>query len=315
MAREKKTAAEIMAAGHARAEQARVNMEATSARAEVAAAEQGASLPATYVPPSEGLRAAAPAVTLWGALFSARALGPRRSRLQREELAQAGGYGLLYTGEPLDQGDLDVFLAVLHLAHRTPVGTPVTLGGGALLAALGLADNTGAARDGKGGEGSRERVERRLMRLKESTVWLRGPRGELDGISLLTRATRGRRGEAWRVTLSPDLPGLYLAGVAGVDLRVRAGLHKRPLAQWLHAWLCSHHGAPYACRLDTLRRLSGSNTGEQKKFNQLLDRALLALDQALRDAGAGSLEWDRGPALLSCRVLRGPRPIAREVSE
>ncbi len=58
---------------------------------------------------------------LRSALFGAIKKGPRRY-LSRERIASLEGVEILYTGERLDQGDLDVWQAVLHIARLQGLG-------------------------------------------------------------------------------------------------------------------------------------------------------------------------------------------------
>lgn len=286
--RGKRTVAEIFAGAHARTE-------AALARMEVAAANEFASAPAVYAPQSEGDRAAAPAALLWGSLFAALPRGPRAT-LKLACLAQAGMLSLHYTGERLGQDDLDVFLALLHLAQNQPLGAGVHIAGGELLSELGLQDSGGQARV-DGGAGARDRLEASLRRLAGALIELRGERGEVLMGHLVDSARRGRHGEAWRVTLARELAPAFGHALAGVDLRVRRALRGKPLAGWLHAWLSSHGGQPKPHRLDTLRSLCGS-TSAPKEFRRKLERALVALESAERDAGSG-LSWSIGDGSLT----------------
>lgn len=295
MASKTKTRAEIEASIRARAAAAEARSELKRISEEVVVAQH--PLPAAYAPVSEGQRAAAPAALLWGALFAALPRGPR-AQLRRVKLMQAGELGLHYTGERLGQDDLDVFLALLHLAHDSPLGEAVQLGGTQLLGALGLTDS---------GD-SRARLEERLHRLAAALIELRGVRGDVLMGHLVASARRGRNGAAWRVTLARELLPAFGPGIAGVDLRVRAALHGRPLAQWLHAWLSSHGGAPRPHGLTRLRELSGSacRPGE---FRRVLERALRALDAAHLSLGMGRLHWEIRSGLLQARRGLADQPI------
>lgn len=71
---------------------------------------------------------ACPSSVLRSALFGIVRRG-RRKALERAILATWEGVTLRYTGWRLDQGDLDVWLAALHLAreHNLGVRVPVTV--------------------------------------------------------------------------------------------------------------------------------------------------------------------------------------------
>lgn len=296
MARENKTATEILAAGKARADQARLNLlaasEATRASAEVAAAQ--ACHPVVCVPASEGDRAVMPAPLAWGALFAALPRG-ERPMLRRACLATAGKLSLHFTGVRLGQDDLDVLLVLLHVSQAKPLGTTVYVQGGDLLALLGLEDSGGVAR-GAGGAGARDRLEESLRRLTGALVELKEEGGAVLMGHLVDRAERGRAGKDWEVRLSPDLAPAVAGRIGGIDIRVRRALRGKPLAAWLHAWISSHGGAPHPTSVSKLWELSGSQA-EQKEFARKLVRALGSLKKALPAS-----TWQIMAGVLTCRA-------------
>ena len=72
---------------------------------------------------SEGSRCA-PNLLLRAALFAALGDAPRRF-VDRVELATNANSKLIYTGVQLDQGDLDLWLNMLHIARLQPMGNQV----------------------------------------------------------------------------------------------------------------------------------------------------------------------------------------------
>ncbi len=63
-----------------------------------------------------------PNVALRSALFGAISKG-HRPYLERVEINALGGISILYTGALLDQGDLDLWETVLHLARMQELGS------------------------------------------------------------------------------------------------------------------------------------------------------------------------------------------------
>lgn len=95
-----------------------------------------------------------PNIALRSALFGAIGKGSRRY-LEREKIFAQTGITILYTGAQLDQGDLDVWETVLHLARVQPIGQECNITAYRLLQLLALTD-TGA---------NRKTLKRRLSRL------------------------------------------------------------------------------------------------------------------------------------------------------
>ena len=277
-----------------------VKSEEARVRIEVAGAAIAATLPVVFAPRSEGDRVVAPSPLLWGSLFSVL---PRDKRpcLKNACLGQAGDLLLHFSGERLGQDDLDVFLALLHLAQGVPLGNPVQIVGGALLRQLGLTD-TGGRAGPAGGNGSRDRLEASLWRLASAMIQIRGGRGEVFMGHLLASAERGRYGEAWRVTLARELAPAFSIGLAGLDLRARRALRGKPLAGWLHAWMSSHGHAPHPHSLSKLRVLSGC-TSTPKEFRRLLAKSLQVLDRVHKDFGEVGLKWSIQAGTLAVRRM------------
>jgi hypothetical protein len=78
----------------------------------------------------------APNDILRSALFAA-IQGKGRAFLKQRLIVAYDGNQIKYTGEQLDQSDLDVWEHVLHLARQHPLGTVCQFKGGAFLKAIG----------------------------------------------------------------------------------------------------------------------------------------------------------------------------------
>jgi hypothetical protein len=291
----KKTPSDILAAGHARAEQARVNMlvaaEATSVSAEVAAAEEAAAATCAPRPPHSDARIA-PNSVLRSALFAALPRDQKqRALLRRSPVASLQGISVNYTGYQLDQRDLDLWLTILHLHDGRRLGELIELSSYQLLKALGVGDS---------GE-TREDLAASLERLHAGQVVIRQGKGIYMG-HLLDEAARREDGAGWRVRLSPRMVEILgPADWTGLDWPVRRELRGKPLAQWLHGYLSSHDQA-HALRPDTLRELSGSRAAP-RSFATSLRRALSALATAAAKHGR-PFSW----SLPAGGLLKASRP-------
>ena len=73
----------------------------------------------------------------------------------------------LFTGERLDQSDLDVWLAIKHLCSRVPLGGEAAFSAPELFRLLGKSD----------GQANREALKRSLQRMFEASVSLEAPSG------------------------------------------------------------------------------------------------------------------------------------------
>ena len=121
---------------------------------------------------------------LRSAIFGAIKRGARRY-LKAELVAAVEGTEIRYTGERLDQGDLDVWESVLHAVRTQELGSQCRVTSYALLKLMGLTDT------GK----NRATLHTRITRLVANAVEVKQGRYTYIGglISLLRPRTRRRR--------------------------------------------------------------------------------------------------------------------------
>lgn len=221
---------------------------------------------------SESYRCA-PNLLLRTALFAALGDTPRRY-IERVELATNADSRMTYTGVQLDQGDLDVWLHLLHLARMQPMGNHVRFTAYRLLKVLGRTD-TGA---------NRRILHRRILRLKATAIELQS--GSLTYIgSLIQSVCKDDVGGEYVLVIDPELHRLFdRHQFTYLDKDIRQGLSGKPLAQWLHAFY-STHSSPYPLTATYLHRLSGSANADLKSFRQKLRRALLDVESVGREHG------------------------------
>ena len=207
---------------------------------------------------------------LRSALFGAIAKGKRRY-IDGEKLAALDGIEIRYTGQRLDQGDLDVWESVLHVVRTQALGGQCRTTSYALLKLMGKTDT------GK----NRATLHKRITRLVAGAVELKQGRYTYLG-SLIGEAFKDEKTQEWVIELNPKLRALYGADqFTQVDWAVRHALDGQPLAQWLHGFYASH-AKPFPLKVETLHRLCGSEATLMSDYAKTLRKALDAV------AGAGA---------------------------
>ena len=211
---------------------------------------------------------AVPNGVLRSAMFGAIRRGARRY-LRRERIAALDGIEIFYTGERLDQGDLDVWEMILHLARLQGLGNECRTTAYQLLKAIGKAD-TG---------GNREVLHIRLMRLKATSVEIEQSRYGYAG-SLIDEVYRDKETREYIFRVNPKLRALFEPDqFTQIDWVVRRELDGKPLAQWFHGFYASH-AKPYPVSVAKLRELCGSEAESLRHFREDLREALDAVVKA-----------------------------------
>lgn len=205
---------------------------------------------------------------LRSALFGAIKKGARRY-MEGEKVAALDGIEIRYTGQRLDQGDLDAWESVLHIARLQAMGEQCRFTAYAMLKLLKKTD-TGS---------NRNTLHKRLMRLKANAVEVQQSRYSYAG-SLIDDVYRDTETHEYVLILNPKLRALFAADqFTQIDWTVRHALDGQPLAQWLHGYYASH-AKPYPVNVETLLKLSGSENLEPRSSRQKLRKALDALANA-----------------------------------
>lgn len=215
---------------------------------------------------------ALPNAVMRSALFAVIGKG-QRAWLDSVTIKSQSGVTLTYTGEQLDQCDLDLWLVQLYLMRNHPLDQHYRTSMYALLRELGITD-TGP---------SRASLKRRLLRLKNCELSIRTDSHEYQGN--LAEAEFLDSNKPLALRLNPSVIRLFAHDqYTLIHWGVRRMLSGSPLAQWLHGYY-STHAAPYPVRVETLHKLSGSRTVNQAKFSQLLRKALDRLALACAEHG------------------------------
>lgn len=216
-----------------------------------------------------------PNAALRSALFGAIKRGAR-PYLERQEIHAQEGVKIIYTGARLDQGDLDVWEAVLHVVRVQELGDECRVTAYQLLKILGKTD-TGINRD---------TLERRLSRMKATGVDVSVGRYGYEG-SLIDEVYRDKETREYVIRLNPKLSVLFAADqFTQVDWDVRRALDGKPMAQWLHGFYASH-AKPFPLKVETLHWLCGSEAKRMSDYKIDLRRNLEAVTEASAAHGEG----------------------------
>ena len=242
---------------------------------------------------------------LRSALFGAIKKGARRY-MQGEQVVAPDGIEIRYTGQQLDQGDLDVWESVLHIVRLQEMGEQCRFTAYAMLKLLGKTD----------AGSNRETLHKRLMRLKANAVEVRQGRYSYAG-SLIDDVYRDSETHEYVLILNPKLHALFAADqFTQVDWSVRHALSGKPLAQWLHGYYASH-AKPYPVNMATLLKLAGSEDASPGSGRQTLRKALDALTDASEANGQPFSHDIRGDLVHVEKKPSGTqgRHLAKKVSK
>ena len=211
---------------------------------------------------------AAPNTVLRGALFAA-IQGKGRQYMHRKELiATQDGITIRYTGEQLDQADLDVWEQALHLARTQALGTECRFTEKGFLKALGRS----------AGKSDRTWLRSVISRLTATAVEISDGRRTYGGnlMDFYRDEDTGRT----VLGINPKLaPFFGRSQWTQIDWDQREQLRGKPLALWLHGFYASH-AAPYPLKVEYLHKLSGSQTKQLRYFKRNLTQALRDLEAA-----------------------------------
>lgn len=232
---------------------------------------------------------------LRSALFGAIRKG-RRRYLKGERLAALDGIDIRYTGERLDQGDLDAWESVLHAVRLQALGSQCRVTSYALLKLMGKTDS------GK----NRATLHERITRLRANAVEVQQGRYTYIG-GLIASAVKDETTQEWVIELDVKLRSLFAADqFTQVEWAVRHALDGQPLAQWLHGFYASH-AKPFPLKMATLHRLCGSEAALISDFAKTLRKALNAIAEASLARGERFNYEIRGELVYVDKKLRAAR--------
>lgn len=194
-----------------------------------------------------------------------------RKQLKDQAIAGTSQRLITYSGEELRVSDEDVLLQIYHFQRGEKLGQPFTVTAGEFLDRLGKP------------HGAREYTElyKSLHRLAKGNITITDIQSE-DSYELqsgpiladlvIHHSTKGQA--KWiQITLSPRTDELWRSmGYTLLDWGQRSAL-SRPLSKALHRYYASHRD-PFPIKVETIRRMMGSETASIVKFRQLLKQSL-----------------------------------------
>jgi hypothetical protein len=202
---------------------------------------------------------------LRSALFSA-IQSKDRQYLKEVTLASSKDVSLKFTGEQLNQEDLTVWEALVHLARTSPLGNVCNFTAHGLLKSLEL--HTGGA--------EHRRLHSTIIRLAGAVVEIKHEGKQYFG-TLIQSGVKDELTKHYAIRLSPELIRLYgETQWTALNWNQRLQLRSKSLAQALHGYYSSH-SRPYPVKLVTLQLYTGSQNSDSRSFKRQVNRALKEL--------------------------------------
>lgn len=224
----------------------------------------------------------------------------RRKYLNGQRIVSFTGITITYTGEQLDQGDLDVFIHAIHLTaqekeNRRPDGL-VHFSVRGFPAAIGR----------KPGKSGQQWLLNSVRRLSASNIEILfdGRRhylsGSIYGGSLINDYFYDPQNQKYYLRVNPNIGSLFDLGWVQLCWRQRLQLSGN-LTRWLHGLYSSID--TYPIKVSTLHLLSGSSCGRLRRFREQLKKSFneLTVNGAIK-----SWEIDADDKVHVCAHKKNP---------
>ncbi len=216
---------------------------------------------------------AIPRAFVRSALFGIVKKGERKY-LKKHLITSVNGLKIMFTGETLDQSDLDVYLAILHFLSKEALGNVVEITSYELLKSMGLKNGN-----------NYDILDSNITRMATCGIHVETEKYHYLG-SLIEKGYKDKETKKWVLQLNPDLLTLFKNNeFAHLDFEVRKNL-KGQLAKWLFSFYSSHE-KPFPYKIETLKELCGSETKELFKFKQQIQKAL---DEIVKVSGDNNVK-------------------------
>lgn len=203
---------------------------------------------------------------LRSALFPA-IQGKTRRWMKKELLASQKGASVRFTGQQLDQADLDVWQQAVEIAHFHKLGNVCQFRANAFLKAIGRSN----------GKANYEWLNDSINRLIACAVEIKVENRIFTG-SLISSCIRDEQTGAYQLRFDQDTLKLFSGNDwTGIEWEQRQALKGKPLALWLHGFYSSH-AQPYPLKVETLMELSGSTTKAIRNFKIALKKAFANIE-------------------------------------
>ena len=199
---------------------------------------------------------AVPSLVLRSALFGIVQRG-KREHFERVTLASWPQTTMIFTGEQLDQADLDLWAAALSLAHGADLDAEIPI------SLRGLLNTAGKVWS----KGSRRWLDRAALRLQSCLVEIETPQIRYRG-NLLARLGKRTCDGHYVLRLDPGLRHLLDDGFSIQHWTWRGQLQK-DLTKWLMGYLATHYAPaddPHQIGIPRLYDLCGSSRSRMRDF-------------------------------------------------
>jgi hypothetical protein len=215
-----------------------------------------------YLPTWREDRRGSPNSFLRSALFAA-IQGKDRADFKKAELFSQQGITITYTGEQLNQEDMTVWLALVDLMKKDPLGKECKFTAHEILKYMGLP--TGGTQY--------EQLEMSVCRMTACLVRIETER-YVYGESLIEGFVIDKDTNQYRVKLSRHLVKLFGdCDWTAIDWEQRKQLRNKPLSLKLHDYYSSHD-KPFPVSLEFLSDLTGSVNKQKADFKRKVKTAL-----------------------------------------
>lgn len=189
-----------------------------------------------------------------------------RQFLKETVLASQDGIEVRYTGEQLNQADLDVWETIVHLAREQPLGTVASFTAHGLLKAMGMPT----------GNSQHKQLHSTLLRLTACAVEVKHEGKTYFG-PLIKSGAKDEVTRHYGIELNKGIIKLFGENQwTALDWKQRQELRGQPLSQALHAFYSSHR-EPFAVKLKTLQAYTGSRNKQAAGFKRQVRAALTQL--------------------------------------
>ena len=215
-----------------------------------------------YLPTWREDKRASPNSFLRSALFAA-IQSKDRVYFKRTQIFSQQGITVTYTGEQLNQEDLTLWLALVDLMKKDPLGTECKFNAHEILKYMDL--DVGGTQYGRLGLSIRRMTACLLEIETEKYIY---------GKSLIEGFVVGKDTNQYRVTLNRHLIKLFGENDwTAVDWGQRKQLRNKPLCLKLHDYYSSHE-KPLSVSLEFLLNVTGSTNKQKADFKRKIKIAL-----------------------------------------
>ena len=215
-----------------------------------------------YLPTWREDRYGSPNSFLRSALFAA-IQSKDRKYLEKTEVFSQQGITVTYTGRQLNQEDLTVWLALVDLMKKDPLGEECKFTSHEILKYMNL---------GTGGR-EYERLENSILRMIACAVVIKTDRSTYGG-NLIHNFVIDEITKCYRITLNRHLIKLFDDNDwTAIDWEQRKQLKHKPLCLKLHNYYSSHE-KPLPVSLEFLLNITGSTNSQKADFKRKVKAAL-----------------------------------------